>query len=109
MDKAEVANLSSRTVMTVPESVLVGELANEIVLLDLDGGKYFSLNEVASRMFSLLVKGRQVREVLEVLAAEYDADDDTLLAGIYRLIEQLLQRGLAKASNPVTTNGLSAG
>ncbi len=106
MVKGEVANLSSRTVMTVPESVVFAELASEIVLLDLDGGEYFGLNEVASRMFSLLVKGRQVREVLEVLAAEYDADDETLLKGIYGLIEQLVQKGLVKASNPV--NGLSA-
>ena len=68
--------------------------ADATVLLDADRGKYYTLNEVAGRVWELVVAGEPVLEVLRLLGAEYDAPAETLEADVTGLLDRLLETKL---------------
>ncbi len=63
---------------TVPSSVLFHDLGGEAVLLELEGGQYYGLDEVGTRIWLLLVEHGDVQQVLELLLGEYDVDQERL-------------------------------
>jgi hypothetical protein len=68
--------------------------ADATVLLDGERGLYYTLNEVASRTWELLVAGEPVIEILRCLGDEFDASDETLQADLDALLKRLLDRKL---------------
>jgi hypothetical protein len=69
-----------------------GRLHDELVMMDLDQGKYFSLNPVATRIWDLLEKTMAADELCIVLIDEYDVEPERCrieveehLAGMVRL------------------------
>ena len=51
-------NISTDQVFTVSKDVLFQEVAGETVLLDLNSESYFGLDEVGTRIWTLLNEGR---------------------------------------------------
>jgi hypothetical protein len=70
------------------------KFGDELVLLELSRGEYFSLDELGARIWDELVAGRSVGEVVEGLAADYDAPVERLRADLLTLLDDLLNRGL---------------
>ncbi len=86
------------TRITIPESVLFRDLDGEAVLLDTVSGRYYGLNEVGTRMWSLFQLHGEIEEVCRVLCAEYDAPEDRLYEDLSRFVETLAARGLLRIS-----------
>jgi coenzyme PQQ synthesis protein D (PqqD) len=86
------------THVAVPETVLFRDLDGEAVLLATDSGKYFGLNEVGTRMWSLLHQHGEVEAVCRELLAEYDVAEDQLREDLARFVEILSAKGLVRAS-----------
>lgn len=71
------------------ENVLTQKTSDGLVLLDPDGGEYFSLNEVGSRVWELCDGTRTVGEVVGVLAEEFEAPSETIRDDVLELLEEL--------------------
>ena len=69
---------------------------DEVMLLDLESGQYFSLNPVGTRMWTCLAEGKSPAEVANDLQSEYDIEPHVLLKDCVALAEELLRRGLLK-------------
>jgi len=82
------------------ESVLARSVDDQTVLLDLETGECFVLNELAGRMWSLLREGADRDAVVERLGKEYEVDVATLQGDVDNLISTLLERGLAGNDSP---------
>ena len=80
--------------VSVPEHVLVRVLDGESVVLSLETERYFGLDEVGTRMWTLLVGANTIQSAYESLLAEYDVDPGQLRADIERLIGALSEQGL---------------
>ncbi len=80
--------------VTLPEGVLVRELDGESVVLDLKSEKYFGLDEVGARMWTVLVGAESIQAAYESLLAEYDVEADRLRADLEKLIGELVENGL---------------
>jgi hypothetical protein len=63
-------------------------------ILDPDSGQFYSLNEVAGRVWELLRDGTTFRAIIGQLGSEYDVADDILAADVERLLEQFARAGL---------------
>lgn len=72
------------------------DLGGESVVLDPVSGRYFGLNEVAARILSLVGEPRRLDQVVEVLAAEYDAPPGRLRADAEQFLGMLASRGLVR-------------
>jgi len=66
----------------------------EVVVLDLRRGEYFSLNEVGARVWDALSSGATLREVIETLAVDYDTSVTQLSVDVLAVVEDLLRREL---------------
>ncbi|MEG1312097.1 MAG: lasso peptide biosynthesis PqqD family chaperone [Romboutsia sp.] len=53
------------------------DLDGEKVMMNLDKGQYFMMNEVGSRIWDIIEKPMKVNEVIKTLTSEYDVDSKT--------------------------------
>lgn len=71
------------------ERVLAEQVDGETVLLDLDSGLYFSLNETGARVWELCDGERDIAQIIDVITTEYDAPADSIRADVLELVTQL--------------------
>lgn len=85
--------MPSRTVRVNPNT-LHRELQGEGVLLQLDSGEYFGLNEVGQRIWALLVENGDLSAVASRLVDEFDAEPEVLSRDLNELVDDLVSRRL---------------
>jgi len=78
----------------VPDEVLISNLQEESVILNLNSERYFGLDDVGTRMFSVLTNSDSIEAAYESLAREYDVDRHELRQDLILLVENLLEQGL---------------
>jgi Coenzyme PQQ synthesis protein D (PqqD) len=86
--------------LQVSESVQCRQFDDELLLLDLGSGQYFSLNAVGARMWSALVAGKTPAEVAADMEPEYDVAAQVLLTDCMALADDLIERGLLRPRSP---------
>jgi hypothetical protein len=92
MDSATVIN--EQSVLGRQDRVMMQEVEGQSVLLDIDSGEYFSLNEVGGRVWELCDGSRSVAVIAEALCAEYDVPPEMAIADARELLESLVGAGL---------------
>jgi len=53
------------------------DMDGEIVMMDIDRGKYYSFNEVGSRIWNIIEKPLMVKEIVPILLEEFEVDENT--------------------------------
>jgi hypothetical protein len=71
-----------------------GRLHDELVMMDIDQGKYFSLNPVATRIWDLLEKYPGVDELCRQLMEEYEVDFSQCTKEVVEYLNEMLKLGL---------------
>jgi hypothetical protein len=82
----------------IPEDVLISRLQEESVILNLDSERYFGLDDVGTRILSVLTNSDSIAAAYESLLAEYDVDGDVLREHLLALVENLQQQGIVEVS-----------
>ena len=83
----------------LPDDVLISSLQEESVILNLDTERYFGLDDVGTRMLSVLTTSASIEEAYNLLKEEYEVDDDVLKQDLLALVDQLVEQGLIQISN----------
>ena len=73
-----------------------GRLSDELVMLDLQKGKYFSLNNVATRIWDLLENPMDIDEMCLILDGEYEVNRDQCRKEVREYIDEMIRLGLVK-------------
>jgi coenzyme PQQ biosynthesis protein PqqD len=69
------------------EQVIAQKASNEFLLLNMEDGNYYSLNEIGGRIWELCDGKRSVSQVVAALATEYEAPGATLQNDVIELLE----------------------
>jgi len=69
--------------------VLTQEATDTLLLLDVEGGMYFSLDNVGRRVWALCDGSRSIEEIVDAICEEYDAPRAVIDADVRDLIGQL--------------------
>jgi hypothetical protein len=77
----------------------------DAALLDLRSQRYFTLNEVGTRIWVLLSRGTEHAVIVELLAEEYDAPFDVIADDTRAILAALLRARLVR---PVDEDGSPA-
>jgi hypothetical protein len=64
-------------------------LEDEAIILDLSTGYYFSLNPVATEIWSHLHEGLEMADIVRVIAGKYRVDEETVRGDIDELLDDL--------------------
>ena len=67
---------------------------DETLVIHLPSGNYFSLNAVGTQVWISIDGKRTVRELAEIVSAEYDADLERVQVDVLNLINDLASEGL---------------
>jgi len=86
------------TRVTVPPGVMFRDLDGEAVVLELESGRYFGLNETGTRMWLLLQEHGSVEAALRALLAEYDVAEERLREELLGFVETLSSQRLLLVS-----------
>jgi hypothetical protein len=84
--------------VSVPDDVLVSRLQEESVILNLDSERYYGLDDVGTRILSVLTNAESIEAAYQSLLAEYDVDESVLRQDLLALVESLVQQGIVKIS-----------
>lgn len=76
------------------DQVLFQDVGGEAVLLDLASETYFGLNQVGTRVWTLLPDAASLGEIHAVLCAEFEAPAETIERDLLALAAELTEAGL---------------
>jgi pyrroloquinoline quinone biosynthesis protein D len=76
------------------EGILAQEAHGQTVLLRLEDGGYYSLDEVGAMIWELCDGQRAVGEIVAMLCAEFDAPEATVRADVLEFIDDLRRERL---------------
>ncbi|EOU1715339.1 lasso peptide biosynthesis PqqD family chaperone [Clostridium perfringens] len=81
--------ISLDSIVSQKEDVDVTELNKEKIMMDLDKGKYFMLNETGSAIWDSINEPKSVSEIIESIIKEYDIDRETCESKVLEYLEKL--------------------
>ncbi|HJU64929.1 MAG TPA: PqqD family protein [Gemmatimonadaceae bacterium] len=85
--------------VAVPRHVMATAAGDSTVLLDLERGRYYTLNAVAGRIWALLSQGVSPSELPPRLAEEYEVTPERARRDTESLIGQLLAASLLERAD----------
>ena len=90
--------LSLRHSVTVARDIVFRELDGEAVILNLESGIYFGLDQVGTRIWQLIQEHGSLQKVFETMCDEFDVGSDALEHDLLGLMDELCAKGLVQAS-----------
>jgi hypothetical protein len=88
--------ISSTSVLAAVKHQVSCDLADEVVILDMQDGIYYGLNAVGARIWSLLEEPRSVAEIHQTLLDEYEIDPEVCETQLMTLLTELAANGLVE-------------
>lgn len=82
------------TIVAQATGLVAADMDGEKVMLNIEKGKYFSLNGIGGRIWELLEKPLAVREVVAALLKEYDVEEKTCQHHVQAFLSNLYAQGL---------------
>jgi hypothetical protein len=86
--------LSLATRVRIPQNVMSQDLQGETVILNLDTGVYWGLNEVGTRIWNLLREHETLDTILERMLMEYEVTEGHLRQDLLDILSRLIEKGL---------------
>jgi len=71
-----------------------GRLHDELVMMDLEKGKYFALNPVATHIWDLLEKPLTIDDLCTFLLEEYDVSESQCREEVKEVVEEMVKLGV---------------
>lgn len=80
--------------------VLAQEARGQTVLLRLDDGGYYALDEVGAMIWELCDGNRRVSDIVAELCGEFDASEETVRADVLEFVADLRTENLLVVDTP---------
>lgn len=84
------------TVISRSPSVLAAEVDGEIVMMSIEQGRYFGLDDIGSVIWKRIEQPRSFAALIDALAAEYDADRATIAADVGALLARMAEQDVVR-------------
>jgi hypothetical protein len=88
--------LSSDSTVVITSNQVGADLGEEIILLHLENGEYFGLDDVGARIWRLMERPTALREIERILLEEYDIEPDRCHEEVSQLLSDLIENGLVE-------------
>jgi Coenzyme PQQ synthesis protein D (PqqD) len=87
-------SLTSRAVVVASKDRMSCPLGDDIIILDLKAGLYFSLDNVGATVWQLIQQPRTVQEIRQAVLDTFDVDAEVCERDLGALLEDLAARNL---------------
>jgi len=97
-------NLQQHLVVTANPKHVFTQAGENSVILDLEVGTYYGLNQTGTWIWESLQEGpRTVGQITEALCREYDVESDRVVHDLSSLLREMAAQGLVAINNEETT------
>lgn len=93
--------LSNSSVVGVSSNQISSGLENETIVLELQSGAYYGLNEISTRIWELLQQPVSIECLRDTVLEEYDVSADICERDLYQFLSKLLDVGLIEVKESV--------
>ena len=90
------------------EEVIAQRAASTLVLLHLESGQYYSLDEVGIRVWELCDGAHSIPEIVSIIYEEYAAPADQVEQDVLDLVEELSREHLLSVGGRLPTSAPQA-
>lgn len=90
--------INKDSVICINKDIDATEFNDEKVMMNMDKGKYYALNEVGSRIWDLINKNTDVSEIIKALLEEYDVSEEECTREVISYLEDLYNAELIEVS-----------
>ena len=87
-------SIELRTLVRASAQPASSDVHGEVVILDVEKGFYYGLEQVAARVWQLLQQPRRVLEIRDTIVAEYDVTLERCEQDLLEFLENLADTGL---------------
>ena len=87
------------TVYKASSKYLYSEIDSEAVILDVDSGTYFGLNEVSNRIWQLLQTPTDSEQLIAQILEEYEVAPEEVREDVLSLLNDMSNAGLVEVVN----------
>ena len=88
-------NLDARLKIKSPQ-VVHETIDGETILLNLDSGTYYSLNDAGGALWGLIEDSCSIRDIIQALSRHYNNEQETVETGIRAFFDELIEEGLVE-------------
>lgn len=81
--------INVNTVVSHRKDIDTTDLNGDVVMMDLEEGRYFSLNSVGSRIWELIGEPVEINKVVDSLLEEYEIDRDECEKNVLEFLGKL--------------------
>lgn len=79
--------------------VIADNIEGEVIILNMQTGKYYSLLGSALKMWELLCNNATVEEIVDILSKHFDANSDVIRQEVEKLIAIFVENDLLRATS----------
>lgn len=87
-------------------AVISEPMDEELVVINLDSGCYYSLNKTAARLWNHLERGCSLNQTAHQMALLHGNEEAPVLTDFTSFVERLMKEGLIRTGESRHTNGL---
>lgn len=88
--------IADNTVISRSPSVLAAEVDGEIVMMSIEQGRYFGLDDIGSDVWKRIEQPCSFVALVDILAADYDADRTTIAADVSALLTRMAEQDVVR-------------
>jgi hypothetical protein len=96
INPAAAAAVLDATMISRSPSVLTAEVDGEVVMMSIEQGRYFGLDDIGSDIWKRLDTPCSFAELIDRLATDYDADRATIAADVRALLGRMAEQDVVR-------------
>jgi Coenzyme PQQ synthesis protein D (PqqD) len=93
---AATSRIADTTIISRSPSVPTAEVDGEVVMMSIEQGQYFGLDNIGSDILKRLDPPCAFVDLIDRLAADYDADRASIAADVRALLETMAERDVVR-------------
>jgi hypothetical protein len=89
-------SVSDATLISRSPSVLAAEVDGEIVMMSIEQGRYFGLDDIGSDIWKRIEQPCSFAALVDGLVADYDAERGTIAADVTALLARMAEQDVVR-------------
>jgi hypothetical protein len=89
-------SINDRTIISRSPSVLTAEVNGEIVMVSVERGRYFGLDDIGSDIWKRIEPPCSFATLIEGLVADYEADRATIRMDVQNLLGYMVEHDIVR-------------
>ena len=86
MKKKEI---TTDTIISQIEEIVASDIDGETVMMSIENGEYYGLDDIGSRIWELLEKPIKVSDLIDTLLERFDVDRETCERDVLKFLNEL--------------------